>query len=438
VITQQQNDRREQNPKRRVVVTGIGAVAPNGLTFPAAWSAIVEGAVVAGPVRNFDASGFPCQIAYEVDGFSFDENHVRQGEARVLSRAARYGINAAAEAITAAGLDANAHDPWRTAVCVGIGMTSASIDWYAREYLDHSGGSHRGIGLGPVSRSAMLDTVRNLPYMTTKILERMVRARAGTTTIHTACASSGQSLGEAYEMIARGKTDVVLTGGADCMINPFYFAGFCLLGALSKRNDEPTTASRPFDVGRDGFVLGEGACMLVFEELEHALKRKATILGEVCGYGITESAYRITDLHPEGIGPVEAMQMAIDDAGIAARDVGYINAHGTSTSLNDRIEALSIHKVFGAAPVLVSSTKSMTGHMISAAGAMEFAICVEALRRKCLPPTINAFEKDPACPVTLTPAKVSDSNIEFALSNSVGFGGSNTALVARRWTENSR
>ncbi len=411
-----------QSSKRRVVVTGMGAVTPIGLTMSSVWNAVVEGIVAAGPVRAFDASGFPCQIAYEVDGFKLDSSALLPGELQILSAASRYGINATVEALQAAGLPSAHVDPDRTAVCVGVGMTSPDVRWYHREFSRDA-----------VSESGLSESVRNMPFVLTKLCERLANARGGTTTVHTACASSGQSLGEAWEMIACGEADVVLTGGADSMISPFYFAGFCLLGALSKRNADPKTASRPFDENRDGFVLGEGACMLVFEELEHALARGANILAEVSGYGITESAYRITDLHPEGVGPIEAMQMALQEASIEPHQVGYINAHGTSTHLNDKIESLAIRKVFGDAPVRVSSTKSMTGHMISAAGAIEFALCVEALRKQALPPSVNVFQQDPACEILLTPRTVSDAQLEYALSNSVGFGGSNTALIARRW-----
>jgi 3-oxoacyl-[acyl-carrier-protein] synthase II len=266
------------------------------------------------------------------------------------------------------------------------------------------------------------------------LVANLLGAKGAASTIHTACASSGQALGEAYEMIATGEYDVVMTGGADSMINPFQMAGFCLLGALSSRVSDPSQASRPFDLGRDGFVLGEGACMLVFEEYEHAKARGATILGEICGYGVTESAYRITDLHPEGRGVIESMQMALDDAGIKAHEVGYINAHGTSTALNDKVESLAISKVFDktACPTKVSSTKSTTGHLISAAGAIEFAVAMLALKHQVYPPSTNLKEQDPGCDVVLTPSTPTTMTSSYALSNSVGFGGSNTSLVARR------
>jgi 3-oxoacyl-[acyl-carrier-protein] synthase II len=226
----------------------------------------------------------------------------------------------------------------------------------------------------------------------------------------------------------------VLTGGVDSMVSPFYLAGSSLLGALSKRNDDPTTASRPFDKDRDGFVLGEGAAMLMLEEEGHARARGARILAELAGAGVTESAYRITDLHPEGTGPIEAMQEALDVAGVEPEAVGYVNAHGTGTALNDRIEALAVSRVFPAdrCAVVVGSTKSMTGHMISAAGAIELAFCAQAVATQTIPPNANLFTPDPECAVTLAGGAPEARSLECALSNSVGFGGSNTALLVRR------
>ncbi|MCX6124307.1 MAG: beta-ketoacyl-[acyl-carrier-protein] synthase family protein [Proteobacteria bacterium] len=283
--------------------------------------------------------------------------------------------------------------------------------------------------------SSVLYYARNYPSTLTTMLAALTGAQGGNTTVHTACASSGQALGEAFDMVASGDCDVVLTGGADSMINPFQVAGFCLLGALSSRKDNPKVASRPFDESRDGFVLGEGACMFVFEDYEHAVKRGAHIRGEVVGYGVTESAYRITDLHPEGRGTIEAMEMALKDAGIAPEEVGYINAHGTSTLLNDKIESLAISKVFPASScnTIVSSTKSMTGHLISAAGAIEFAVAVYALQNQVVPPSVNLISKDQNCEVKLAKDFPEDLNSQFALSNSIGFGGSNTSVIARRF-----
>ncbi len=414
-----------QTQKRRVAVTGIGAITPLGLNMQETWNAIIEGQSVGAPVERFDASHYPTKIGYEVRDFKLPKGLVRDREEMYLSLAGQFGVVAANEALKQAGLPASLiYQPDRVAVCLGIGMCSPELDWYQNVFVPEK-----------FEDESMTRHVRFYPDQVSSVIARMAGAKGGITTIHTACASSGQSLGEAYEMIAYGEADVVLTGGADSMLHPFYLAGFGLLGALSKRNDSPRTASRPFDKDRDGFVLGEGACMLVFEDYEKAKARGARILGEVCGYGITESAYRITDLHPEGTGPVEAMQMAVEDAGIRPDQVGYVNAHGTSTLLNDRIEALAVSKVFGygkKAKVKVSSTKSMTGHMISAAGAIEFAVCVKALEHQVLPPSINVTTKDPECLVELTPSTPMDCRLDYALSNSVGFGGSNTALIAGR------
>ncbi len=409
--------------KRRVVITGMGAVTPLGLNMQDTWEGILTRKVTAAAVSKFDASGFPTKFAYEVKGFSLDERLLPEASRRLLNAAAEYGVNAATEAIYDAGLvDAKA-DPDRFGVCLGVGMFCPDFDWYCRVMLE-----------GNFDDPALKTHFKYWPNMLTTVVAGMVGARGGSTTIHTACASSGQSLGEAFEMIAHGDLDVVLTGGADSMINPFHMAGFNLLGALSKRNEDPKTASRPFDQGRDGFVLGEGACMLVMEEYEHAKRRGARVLAEICGYGVTESAFRITDLHPEGHGPLEAMQMALDDAGVTADQVGYLNAHGTSTHLNDKCESVAISRVFPASTcdLHVSSTKSMTGHLISAAGAIEFALCIKALEQQVLPPSTNLGAQDEACVVALAPVQPTPKRLEYALSNSVGFGGSNTALLARR------
>ncbi len=408
---------------RRVVVTGMGAVSPAGNTMDETWNGIIEGSSRARAVTRFDASRMPTKIAYEVDGFQFDESTVLPQELPYLNEAARFGISAAREAIRQSGIDLSQPDPWRTSICLGVGQGSPDYQWYSRVVAEQNwhDPSLKYVG-------------KNFPFMLTNVLARIMGARGGNVTVHTACASSGQALGEAFEMIATGERDVVLTGGADSMVNPFHMAGFCLLGALSKRNNDPRTASRPFDTDRDGFVLGEGACMLVFEDMEHAQRRNAPILAEVLGYGITESAYRITDLHPEGHGPIEAMQMAIDQAGLKPNHVGYVNAHGTSTLLNDRIESLAISKVFPASEstVHVSSTKSVTGHMISAAGAIELAVCIKALKHQVLPPSANLFQQDGDCPIQVTPSKPTPKEFSYALSNSVGFGGSNTAVVVGR------
>lgn len=413
---------------RRVVVTGLGAVTPAGLSMNETWTSILSGTVNAAPITAFDASEFPCKIAYEVSGdFELNKALLKPRHERMLNKAFGFGVNAAAEAIEMSGLlqrNRPSQELARTGVCLGVGMISADYAWYERVILKSN-----------YNLPELRQHYQYLPHTLTTIVSDMVEAEGGNITVHTACASSGQSLGEAWYLIAAGEQDVMITGGADSMINPYHVAGFCLLGTLSKRNHDPKTASRPFDVERDGFVLGEGACVLVFEELEHALKRGATILAEVSGYGCSESAYRITDLEPEGNGPIQAMQGAIDIAGLKADQVGYINAHGTSTALNDVCESIAISKVFGGGgkEPFVSSTKSVTGHMISAAGAVEFATCVMAVNSGIVPPSTNVFEKDTQCPVELSAVKPLKTDLDYALSNSVGFGGSNTALVAGRF-----
>jgi 3-oxoacyl-[acyl-carrier-protein] synthase II len=416
--------------KRRVVITGIGAVTPAGSSMDATWNGIMEQRKQVGPIRAFDASAFPCTFAYQVEDFEFYEDRLPNPKWRsYLNRAGELGWNAAVDALEQAQVGATAAiNHRRFATCLGVGMGASSLEWYhdiyQKQKLDDAS-----------SKDSLLHYNQHFPSTLAQVLSTYTGARGGHYTIHTACASSGQALGEAFDMVASGDMDLVLTGGADSMINPFQVAGFCLLGALSSRKDDPTTASRPFDRDREGFVLGEGACMFIFEELEHAKARGANIIAEVVGYGVTESAYRITDLHPEGRGTIEAMQMALNDAGIRPQDVGYINAHGTSTQLNDRIESLAISKVFPkeSCNVVVSSTKSMTGHLISAAGAIEFAIAVYALRHQVIPPSANLFEQDPSCAISLAPTSPTPFKSAFALSNSIGFGGSNTSVIARRW-----
>ena len=410
--------------KRRVVVTGIGAVTPLGLTMEKTWQGVLQKRLVAGPVTHFDASEMPSRIAFEIKDFKLDDRLVSAAEKDHLNLASSFGINAATEAITQARLsELTPASRARTTVCMGVGMFSPGFDWYRDVMID-----------GHLNEATLKPHVRCWPHMFSGIVARMAGAQGGSVTVHTACASSGQSVGEAYEMVAHGDADVVITGGTDSMINPYHMAGFCLLGALSKRNDDPTNASRPFDMDRDGFVLGEGACVMVLEDYEHARDRGAEIIAEICGYGVTESAYRITDLHPDGLGPIEAMQEAIKDAGILPQDIGYLNAHGTSTKINDRCESIAVRHVFGAGSVApkVSSTKSLTGHLISAAGAIELAFCIMALRDQTLPPSANLLTQDPDCPVSLCAPEPVKATLNFALSNSVGFGGSNTALIAKR------
>ena len=412
--------------KRRVVITGMGAVTPAGNTITETWNGIIEGKKNVERVKIFAAEKFSCNFAYQVSDFQLNRTGLDGTDHdKFLNRAGEFGWNAAVEAATQANILTTGYtNPLRTAVCLGVGVGSPELEWHQKIYLSEAFDGD----------SNTLYHRKWFPNTLSTLVAKLIGAKGATSTIHTACASSGQSLGEAFDMIACGDYDIVMTGGADSMINPFQMAGFCLLGALSSRVSNPQTASRPFDADRDGFVLGEGACMFVFEEYEHAKQRGATILGEICGYGVTESAYRITDLHPEGRGVIESMEMALSDAGISPDQVGYINAHGTSTLLNDKVESLAISKVFPreSCTTKVSSTKSITGHLISAAGAIEFAVSLLALRHRVFPPSQNIVKQDPSCEITLTPATPTDMDSNYALSNSVGFGGSNTSLIARR------
>jgi 3-oxoacyl-[acyl-carrier-protein] synthase II len=280
-----------------------------------------------------------------------------------------------------------------------------------------------------------LAEVEQEPNMPAGHLAAMFDAQGPNLNCLTACAASSQAIGEAVEIVRRGEADVMLSGGCHSMIHPFGVTGFNLLTALSTRNDEPTRASRPFDNDRDGFVLGEGAAMVVLEELEHAKKRGAKIHGEVIGYGSTADAYRITDTHPEGRGAASCITMALNDAGLGTHDIHYINAHGTSTDVNDKVETLAIKKVFGehAYKIPVSSTKSMMGHLIAAAGATELIVCLLAIRDGLLPPTINYETPDPNCDLDYVPNKVREGKCDHALSNSFGFGGQNISLIVSRF-----
>jgi 3-oxoacyl-[acyl-carrier-protein] synthase II len=280
-----------------------------------------------------------------------------------------------------------------------------------------------------------LAEVEQEPNMPAGHLAALFDAQGPNLNCLTACAASSQAIGEAAEIVRRGEADVMLSGGTHSMIHPFGVTGFNLLTALSTRNDEPTRASRPFDNDRDGFVLGEGAAMVVLEELEHAKKRGAKIHGELVGYGSTADAYRITDTHPEGRGAAACITMALADAGLGKTDIHYINAHGTSTSVNDRVESLAIKKVFGehAYKIPVSSTKGMMGHLIAAAGATELIVCLLAIRDGLLPPTINYETPDPDCDLDYVPNKVREGKCDHALSNSFGFGGQNISLIASRF-----
>jgi len=409
---------------RRVVVTGIGLVTPVGLTREETWEALVAGRCGIGPITLFDASGFDSRIAGEVKGFD-PLRCMDRKEARRADRFTQFAVAAAQEALAQAGLAIAEEDGRRTAIIVGTAM--GGVMTLAEEYEQL-----RTKGPGRVSPFLM---PMMLPDMASGQLSIRLGARGPNYALVSACASGADAIGEAANMIARGDVDAALAGGSEAPIPPIAVAGFAAAKALSTRNDDPATASRPFAAGRDGFVIAEGCGLLVLEAEEHAKARGARILAEVAGYAATSDAYHITQPHEQGEGAVRAMQLALARAGLEPDDVDYINAHGTSTPLNDRMETLAIKRAFGeyAYHVPISSTKSMTGHLLGAAGAVEAAVCVLTIERGVIPPTANYVEPDPACDLDYVPNVARPATVDVAMTNSFGFGGHNSCLIFRRY-----
>lgn len=424
--------------RRRVVITGMGCVTPIGHDVESMWAALREGRSGVGYTTLFDASNFPTKISAQVRDWGVESAGEDPARWKHRGRHTKFAMGAAKQAVTASGIRDASIDPTRFGVYLGSGegqqdfgrFTDMMLHAIQNNEFDTSRFMQRGIEI--LNPEAATEEEPNMPA---GHLAAMLNAQGPNMNCLTACAASSQAVGEASEIIVRGEADVMLAGGAHSMIHPFGVTGFNLLTALSTRNDEPTRASRPFDKTRDGFVLGEGAAMLVLEELEHAKARGAPIVAEIVGFGSTADAYRITDIHPEGRGAVSCMRMAIADAGIHPEDIHYINAHGTSTSVNDKVETLAVKHVFGehAYKVPVSSTKSMMGHLIAAAGATELIICVLALRDQILPPTINYEVPDPDCDLDYIPNVAREARCDRALNNSFGFGGQNISLVVSRF-----
>jgi 3-oxoacyl-[acyl-carrier-protein] synthase II len=420
--------------RRRVVITGIGCVTPLGTTVPELWKNLLAGKSGVGRTSIFDATNFPTKISAEVKNWSVADAGLDAAEWADRSRHTCFAAGAANQAVKESGVLGTV-EPTRFGVYLGAGEGS-------QDFFNFSRMMTAAVASGELDMKAFVDSglkildpkaeLEQEPNMPVGYLAGMFDAQGPNVNCLTACAASSQAVGEATEIIRRGEADVMLSGGAHSMIHPFGVTGFNLLTALSERNDEPEKASRPFDKNRDGFVLGEGAAMLVLEEYEHARKRGAQIYGELMGYGTTADAFRITDTHPEGRGAISCLKMALGDAGKNVTDVHYINAHGTSTAVNDRVESLSIRNVFGdhADKVPVSSTKSMTGHLIAAAGATELIICLMAMKDNVLPPTINYETPDPECDLDYIPNVARDAKCDVTVSNSFGFGGQNVTLVA--------
>lgn len=415
--------------RKRIVITGAGAVAPLGIGVEANWKNALEGKSGVGYITHFDASQFPVRIAAEVKGFNSDD-FVDKKEARRYDEFMVYALAASEMAMQESGLINYNYDGERAGVIIGSGIGGFRLTCETHETYIKSG--HRRVSPFFIP-SAIANMASGVVSMRYKLL-------GPNTCIVTACATGTHSIGEAAKLIERGDADIMVAGGSEFPITPTAVAGFANMKALSTRNDEPAKASRPFDKDRDGFVMGEGAAIVVLESLEHALERGAPIMAEVVGYGLTSDAYHITAPDETGQGARRCMAMAIKDAGIEPSGIDYINAHGTSTEYNDMLETKAIKELFGdhAHKVHISSTKSMTGHMLGSAGAMEAIFCAKVLQEGVIPPTINLDNPDPRCDLNYTPNKAVKADIKYALSNSFGFGGTNGALVLKKYEPDAK
>lgn len=420
--------------RRRVVVSGIGVINPLGHNVDTMWQALQESRSGVGPITVFDASGYPTTIAAEVKDWDVTKVGESLSDWEHCGRHTKFAVGAAKQAVAQSGILDSKLDPTRIGVYLGAGEGNQNF-WNFTQMVAAA------VGESAFSMSKFMrrgfelmnprEEMEQEPNMPAAHLAALFDAQGPNSNCLTACAASSQAVGEATELIRSGDADAMIAGGCHSMIHPFGLTGFSLLTTLSGRNDDPTRASRPFDRDRDGFVLGEGAAIVILEEYEHARRRGAPIFGEVLGYGSTADAYRITDIHPEGRGAIGCMKQAIADARLNLDEIGYVNAHGTSTTVNDRTETLACKGVFGERAKLtpVSSTKSMMGHLIAAAGATEMIVCMLAIRDGVLPPTINQENADPDCDLDYIPNVARASKIRVALNNSFGFGGQNVTLA---------
>ncbi|MCU0618799.1 MAG: beta-ketoacyl-ACP synthase II [Gemmatimonadaceae bacterium] len=408
---------------RRVVVTGLGCVTPVGNDVAATWAALLAGTSGAGPITKFDASAHAVRFACEVKGFD-PLQYMERKEAKRADPYAQYAMAAAVQAMDDAGLAAGGFDPLQAGVIFGSG-TGGLLTFEEQHDVYRSGGAKR---ISPFF----------IPMFITDIAAGMISMRyqlkgPNFATV-SACATSAHAIGTAFRSIQYGDADVMVCGGSEAAVTPMAIGGFANMGALSSRNDDPATASRPFDAGRDGFVMGEGAAVIVLEEREHALTRGARIYGELVGYGATGDADSLTGQPADHEGLQRAMRRALQDGGLAPEDIDYVNAHGTSTPLNDPNESRAIRAVFGAHAdrLSVSSTKSSTGHMLGAAGAVEFIACALAIRDQIIPPTINLTTPGEGCDLDFTPNVPRRREVRACVSNSSGFGGHNASVAVRR------
>jgi 3-oxoacyl-[acyl-carrier-protein] synthase II len=429
---------------KRVAITGVGVVSPVGIGAEPFWDGLMNGRSAVDVIRRYDASALPVRISAEVRGFAL-EDYVDtlpsytwdDGCRAALDLRTQYALAAAEMCVRDAGL-AGSPEWIDGSLYFGAGEGDNDIQLLSRLLMPYASAQPGCDTAGLLANGHARQFALRDQLMEPTAPASLIASRHGiggeVTTCLTACAASAQAIGEAMRRIQDGEAVLALSGGAHAMTAPLDVLGFAMLSALSSRNDDPTRASRPFDRNRDGFVLGEGAGALVLEEWDHARRRGARIYGELVGYGSANDAYRVTDMHPEARGATRAITMALEDAEIEPREIGYVNAHGTSTVENDRAETLALKRAFGdAAPsVPVSSTKSMTGHAVAAAGAIELIASVMALRDQVLPPTINLDTPDPECDLDYVPNRARASQFDVALSNSFGFGGQNVCLAVRK------
>lgn len=412
--------------RKRVVVTGMGCICPVGNTVEETWSALLAGKSGAGAITHFDSSKHKTRFAAEVKGFDAVSVFGAR-EARKMDRFTQFALLTAAQALDHAGLTIDDSNRDRVGALIGTGIGGVGTLMEQSDILRERGADRVSPFLIPMMIS---DSAAGM-------LAIRVGARGPNMSLATACASGNNAIGEAVEMIRRGAADAMIAGASEAALVPITIAGMNVMGALSTRNDDPLTASRPFDKTRDGFLMGEGAGMLILEELEHATARGATILCEITGYGTTDDAHHISAPAENGAGAAISMRLALEDARLALTDIHYINAHGTSTSLNDKSETAAIKSVFGkqAYAIPISSTKSMTGHLLGASGAVEAIFSIQAIRESILPPTINYNTPDPECDLDYVPNKPRSVAVKHAMSNSFGFGGHNATLVISRYEE---
>jgi len=411
--------------KRRVVITGMGAISPLGSDLNTLWNNLVSGRSGVSTITAFDASELPTRIAAEVKDFN-PEDYIDRKDARRMDRFVHFAVAASKLALQDADLHIGTNaDPERTGVIIGSGI--GDLGTWEEQHTTLLEKGHKRVS--PFFIPMMIAN------MASGYVSMLTGAKGPNTTIVTACATGSHSIGDSARIIERGDADVMICGGAEATIRMVGMTGFCALRAMSTRNDEPERASRPFDVDRDGFVMGEGAGILVLESLDHALQRGARIYAELIGYGMSADAHHMTDPAPGGEGAVRCMRMAIRDAGIDVKDIDYINAHGTSTPVGDKSEIAAIKTVFGehASGVLVNSTKSMTGHLLGAAGGLEAIISALVIGHGVVPPTINVDNQDPECDLDVVPNEARQAKVDIAMSNSFGFGGHNATLILKRY-----